>query len=164
MTDNCWKENFKLTNINYLHCATAALHCGEHFSALIMCQIWCLKEGIRNRFGTNKNDFGESLLERIASLRVSEARKVQDIIFKSSREIGDTDSALGVGRMMVDDPISRICQLSLEGRSDSALPLYDALVLSNGHTSHWNNSGKRSRTHCCFTEENFIEVEVKVNL
>ena len=54
-----------------------------------------------------------------------------DIIFKASREIGDSDCALGVGRMMVEDPISRISQLSLEGRSDSALPLYDALVLRN---------------------------------
>ena len=39
LSDNSWQENFKLTNINYLHCASAALTCGEHFSALLMCQV-----------------------------------------------------------------------------------------------------------------------------
>ena len=109
-----------------------SLHCTMHcYDIHPLCQVWCLKEGINQGFGTHKNDFGETLLDRIASLKGAEARKVQDIIFKASRKIGDSDCALGVGRMMVEDPISRICQLSLEGRSDSALQLYDPLVLSN---------------------------------
>ena len=132
LSNNCWEQNFKITNINYLHCATAALYCGEHFSALLMCQIWCLKEGISIKFGTNKNDFGESLLERISSLSGCEARKVLDIIFTASREIGDSEAALGVGRLMVEDPTARICQLSLEGRSDLALPLCDSLLVRGG--------------------------------
>ena len=126
--NNSWRENFKISNINYLHCATAALSCGQHFSALLMCQLWCLKEAINCSFGTKKHDFEESLLERIASLRGAEARKVQKIIFTASRQIGDTDRALGVGRMMVEDPLSRISQLTLEGRSEAALPLYDCLL------------------------------------
>ena len=128
--NNAWRENFKICNINYLHCASAALDCGQHFSALLMCQLWCLQQGINCSFGTKKEDFEESLLERIASLsmRGSEARKVQKIIFTASREIGDSDRALGVGRMMVDDPLARINQLSLEGRWESALPLYDCLM------------------------------------
>ena len=145
LSDNCWQENFKITNINYLHCATAAFYCGEHFSALLMCQIWCLKEGITNSFGTDKNDFGESLLERIACQRGPEARKIQEIMFSASREIGDSDVALGVGRMMVEDPTSRICQLSLEGRSGSALPLSDALVVRGGRGSSGLVAGLQSQ-------------------
>ena len=40
-SENVWKKNFWIPNLNYLNIAKAALECGAYFSAICYVDIWC---------------------------------------------------------------------------------------------------------------------------
>ena len=84
---NCWESNFWLADINYLHCARAALSCGRPTDAILLASIWCFQ---KERESGKAQMSSESLLERLDG-------EVQQVLYKASTMLGDTDSAQGTG-------------------------------------------------------------------
>ena len=128
--NNSWKNNFLLSNINYCHCASAALSCGQSFSVLTYCNIWCFNEGLTNSFGVDDEVFAGNLLEFVTCDN-QDGKKVLDMMFRASQCIGDKDAAMGLGRFMIESPQSRISHLLLEGKVGLAASLCDAGVMSS---------------------------------
>ena len=84
---NCWESNFWLADINYLHCARAALSCGRPTDAILLASIWFFQKERESRKAQMSS---ESLLERLDG-------EVQQVLYKASTMLGDTDSAQGTG-------------------------------------------------------------------
>ena len=128
--NNSWKNNFLLSNINYSHCASAALSCNQYFSVITYCNIWCFNAGLTDNFGLGDEVFTGNLLEVVTN-ESRDGKKVLDMMFNASRSIGDKDAALGLGRFMIDNPQSRISHLLLEGKVEVAASLCESGVLSS---------------------------------
>lgn len=127
--NNCWENNFWLANINYLHCARAALSCGAPAEALLLASVWCFQ---REREATTAAPLGRSgsLLERVGVSEEGEA--VQAVIHTASLLLGDRDAALGAGTVDLASPAARSSRLAMAGNFGLALPLADAQVADGG--------------------------------
>ena len=121
--NNCWQNNFLISNINYAHCASAALSCGDHLAALALASVWVYSQ---TRSGSLESSFTGSLMEDIVARGDREGERVLEIMFAASQNIGDKDLALGLGRLMVHQPRARIAALVLEGQLGLATQLCDA--------------------------------------
>ena len=127
--NNCWENNFWLANLNYLHCARAALTCGAPAAALLLASVWCFQ---REREATTAAPLGRggSLLERVGVSEEGEA--VQAVIHTASLLLGDRDAALGAGTVDLASPAARSSSLAMAGNFGLALPLADAQVAAGG--------------------------------
>ena len=124
--DNCWKRNWRLEGVNYLHCARAALDCGAECSAVVMTAVWCYEAGL----GLTVSDWlgTASLLDRVTEDRPAEGQAAQDILYRAAVRLADRDAAAGAGRARLADSEARAEQLCLEGEWSAALPLLDGQV------------------------------------
>ena len=124
---NCWESNFWLADINYLHCARAALSCGRPTDALQLASIWCYQKEREFRKPQLSNG---SLLESLDG-------EVQQVLYKASSMLGDTDSALGTGLNLDPeglDLLLPICDAQAStGGSEAQQGLVDALYGSGLH-------------------------------
>merc|ERR1719187_413927 len=78
---NCWESNYWLADVNYLHCARAALSCDRPTDAIQLASIWCFQ---KERESRKAQMSGGSLLESLNG-------EVQQVLYKASTMLGDTD-------------------------------------------------------------------------
>jgi ataxia telangiectasia mutated family protein len=110
---NCWENNFWLANINYLHCARAALSCGQAFSACQLGAVWCYQR------------------ERESAGSSAEGEAIRNVLHTAALMLGDRDAALGAGTDL-RCPAARAGRLAMEGSHSLALPICDALATAGG--------------------------------
>ena len=76
--------------------------------------------------------FTENLIEDVATGQGQDGDKVLQIMFKAYQKIGASDAAHGLGRLMYDNPQTRIEHLQLEGKINLATSLCDTHRLASG--------------------------------
>ena len=128
---NVWENNFLIPNLNYSHCSAAALFCGQFFSSLQFANIWCFQQGLETKFGATEHVFVGNLIAEILKHSADDGKYVLEVMFKSLKNIQDKDSSLGIGRFLIDSPVSRISNLLSENKHVLAASLSDSFICSN---------------------------------
>ncbi|GAB1602778.1 serine-protein kinase ATM-like [Argonauta hians] len=121
-----WQNNFWL-DLDYSHIAEAANFCSAHFSAILYSEIWWyaqMESQERNSFGDRTNRRSVDDFDTFASLTDTHV-KVQGVLLKGYREIGDTDGPYGCCAGTLSDPASRIQFYEHENQWKKAIVSYD---------------------------------------
>ena len=147
---NCWENNFWLADINYLHCAKAALSCRRPTDAIQLASVWCYK---KERESRRPQYSSESLLERLLN------GDVQQVLCKASSMLGDTDAALGTGLNLDTEGLGLllpICDAQASaGGLEARQSLVDALYGSGLH----HTLSKFLGSHPTSSEERQVQEE-----
>ncbi|XP_040573183.1 serine-protein kinase ATM [Lepeophtheirus salmonis] len=127
-----WKNNFWLSNINYLHVARASLNTSEYFESILYSEIWT--QQMVEKYGNIKLKMSESdrhnILDIIYELFPLESQKCQSILYEAFAALGNTDALNGCGesRLIEGDEIALIDHLAQERESFKVLGFCDSLV------------------------------------
>ena len=124
---NCWENNFWLADVNYLHCARAALSCKKPTVAVQLASIWCYQ---KERESRKAHLSSESLLESLNG-------EVQQVLYKASLMLGDIDAALATGLNFDPEGLSNLLPIrdaqASTGGSEARQGLVGALYESGLH-------------------------------